>query len=116
MDDMAETKPYWGLKVTSTPWPDFSQLSPKPLELGIVYLLRSGPHYKISKTKDFEGRLGQIKLQLPFDVEVVHKIETDDPTGIELYWHRRFMSKRDNGEWFSLSEEDVAAFTSRAKM
>jgi hypothetical protein len=111
-----DDKPYWGMKVTTTPWPDLSQPTQKPLELGIVYLLRSGPHYKIGKTKDFDSRLGQIKLQLPFDVEVVHKIETDDPTGIESYWHRRFMSKRDNGEWFSLSVEDVAAFTSRTKM
>jgi hypothetical protein len=116
VDDMADDKPYWGLKVTTTPWPDLSRPTPQSPELGFVYLPKAGPHYKIGKTKDLDARLGQIKLQLPFDVEVVHKIATDDPTGIESYWHRRFMNKRDNGEWFSLSEEDVAAFTSRTKM
>ena len=102
--------------MTTTQWPDPSQPTPDPRPLGIVYLLKAGSHYKIGKTKDFDSRLGQIKLQLPFNVEVVHLIETDDPTGIETYWHRRFVSKRANGEWFSLSAEDVAAFTARTKM
>jgi hypothetical protein len=83
---------------------------------GIVYLLRSGPHYKIGKTNDFKSRLGQIKLQLPLKVEVVHQIETDDPDGIERYWHRRFGDKRLNGEWFRLSDDEVEAFISRRRM
>ena len=80
-----------------------------------MYLLRSGPHYKIGMTRDFASRLDQIKLQLPLPVEVIHKIETDDPEGIEGYWHRRFSEKRQNGEWFSLTEEDVAIFTWRTR-
>jgi hypothetical protein len=118
---MGDEKPYsrghWGLKVTTTAWPDHSKVEPAPAKpLGTVYMLKSGPHYKIGKTKDFDARLGQIKLQLPFNVEVIHKIETDDPSGIEAYWHRRFMGKRNNGEWFSLSEDDVTAFVSRTRM
>ncbi len=76
----------------------------------------AGPFYKIGKTTNFKQRLGQIKLQLPYAVEVVHTIETDDINGIERYWHKRFADKRANGEWFVLTEADVAAFKSRSRM
>src|SRR3989442_8350249 len=66
------------------------KLKPAVTALGFVYLLKSGPYYKIGRTTDFERRFDQIKLQMPFSVEVMHKIETEDPEGIEAYWHRRF--------------------------
>jgi Meiotically up-regulated gene 113 len=91
----------------------------------VVYLVRSVDEsqpggvrafFKIGMTLDFKSRLEQIKLQLPFKVEEVHRIETDDPEGLERYWHRRFSEKRRNGEWFELSEEDVRIFICRDRM
>jgi len=52
---------------------------------------------------------------MPEKVAMIHVITTDDPTGIEAYWHKRFEAKRKNGEWFDLSREDVAAFKRRRK-
>ncbi|MDP1956479.1 MAG: GIY-YIG nuclease family protein [Polaromonas sp.] len=83
---------------------------------GFVYLIKSGRHFKIGKANSVEARHRQLKIQLPQAAEVVHRIKTDDPYGIESYWHRRFADKRLNGEWFTLSAEDVKAFRRRKFM
>lgn len=83
---------------------------------GFVYLLKSGDYYKIGKANDLNKRLSQIKLQLPFEVKLVHAIEAFHPYKVEQHWHKRFEEKRRNGEWFVLTEEDVAEFTRNKQM
>jgi len=79
---------------------------------GYVYLVRHGTRneYKIGKTYNPIRREGEIRLELPEKITPIHYIETDDPAGIESYWHSRFANKRKEGEWFSLTSEDVRAF------
>lgn len=84
--------------------------------IGFVYLLKANRYFKIGRSNSFERRSRELAIQLPERAETAHVIRTDDPIGIELYWHRRFESKRKNGEWFELNTQDVKVFKHRKFM
>ncbi len=78
---------------------------------GFVYLWQSHRRYKIGKSFDLERRQGELAAQSPYEWKRVHEIKTDDPSGVEAYWHRRFASKAtERNEWFELTSADVKAF------
>lgn len=74
---------------------------------GFVYLLRSGKYFKLGRSNAVGRRLRELAIQLPQKPNIVHVIDTDDPEGIEQYWHRRFEDKRQGGEWFALSADEI---------
>jgi hypothetical protein len=86
------------------------------VEHGYVYLMKSGRFYKIGCSKNVERRNYDLGIKLPENLNISHKIATDDPSGMESYWHNRFKDKRKKGEWFDLSKEDISAFKRRKFM
>lgn len=80
-------------------------------EYGFVYLARGHRgEYKIGRTTLVDRRVSELGATGPVALTLVHEIKTDDPVGVEAYWHRRFEQKRMRGEWFSLTASDVTAF------
>ena len=85
---------------------------------GFVYMFQHGNRreFKIGLTNSVGRREYELSIQMPESLKLVHSIKTDDPAGIEIYWHNRFRAKRKGGEWFELSAADVAAFRRRKFM
>lgn len=86
-------------------------VSDEGVKCGFVYLVRGHPgEYKIGRTNLVDRRLSELGATASIEQELVHAVKTDDPAGIETYWHRRFQDKRMKGEWFKLNSSDVRAF------
>jgi hypothetical protein len=77
--------------------------------------LKSGRYFKIGRTNSSGRRERELAIQLPEKAQRIHIIQTDDPIGIEGYWHQRFADRRQNGEWFELTTDDVRAFKRRRR-
>lgn len=75
---------------------------------GYVYLLSSDNGlYKIGKTTTLDERVTNVTVKVPMRIELVHSLESDDYTWAEKELHARYADKRDHGEWFRLTPDDV---------
>ena len=50
--------------------------------IGFVYLMKSGPHYKIGRTNSLERRNWKLGIKIPVPPRTIHYVETDDPVGV----------------------------------
>ena len=75
----------------------------------VVYLIQvtGTAFFKIGFTSDIHFRLASLKAANPMPLEVV--ATTRGARKLEGRFHRRFQLQRVRGEWFELSEDDVAA-------
>lgn len=89
---------------------EIKRLSKAPRqESGYVYLLKmvNGEYWKIGRTKTPNKRISTFDVKLPFPVECEHLIETKNMYTLESELHKKFASKRVQGEWFLLAQEDI---------
>lgn len=78
---------------------------------GFVYLVEGHRgEYKIGRTKSPGRRVYELGATASVELKPIHVIKTDDPVGIEAYWHKRFQNKRMKREWFKLSAAEVKSF------
>lgn len=62
---------------------------------------------KIGFTKHMGKRLSQYKTSTPEGIEIVHELPGD--LDLEATLHLQFADKRDAGEWFRLTDDEIAA-------
>src|ERR1051326_7180735 len=75
---------------------------------GYVYIAAAeGGLYKIGQSRNPEKRLKRFS-DVPFGLQLLHQIETDDCRWLERRLHDQFWESRVSGEWFRLSKDEVA--------
>lgn len=89
--------------------------------MGIVYLLvqidGDGKElYKIGITKNsIETRLNCLKTGNPNTLRVLGSYKSGNYKKIESWLHRAYFNQRLNGEWFSLTSQQVLSFEDECK-
>lgn len=77
---------------------------------GYVYVFGSKVEgrYKIGQSNRPPNRLSDYRSsKLPFPVEMIHTIPVDDKRRAEADLHLRLRDKRESGEWFKLTPDEI---------
>ncbi len=83
---------------------------------GYVYVVSNcSGHYKIGRTNNVESRIRAIQTSNPSSIELIVYFHSDDNVSLEKELHCLFSSKRVNGEWFMLDNNDIDLLKSRDK-
>jgi len=85
--------------------------------MGKVYLIATeDDQYKIGMTTGtVNERIEQLQVGNAKRLEFVNEFETKHFKRVERFMHNVYSAKRMEGEWFSLTEEDVANFTNNCQ-
>lgn len=78
-----------------------------PRSPGFTYLVQAGGRYKIGKATDVAKRIKSLQTGSAEEIRLVHTIPTQRVELAEKQLHARFKGKRERGEWFDLSADDV---------
>ena len=89
-------------------------------ESGFIYLISAkkekGFIYKVGYSNSPKRRIKQLQVDIENELNIVHKINTDDMKSLEKIFHTLFRKKnimyckQGNSEWFKLTEKDVNWF------
>lgn len=76
---------------------------------GYVYFVQEhlNGSFKIGKTKHIEKRMNLFTVKLPFKNQLIFLIKSGNYHKTEIAFHKHFTHKRLEGEWFSLTKEDI---------
>jgi hypothetical protein len=75
---------------------------------GFVYVFEMAGFYKIGRSFNALSRLSALRTASPFPVELILSIPSNRPGNLEKEIHAKFQSKHERGEWYRLTDEDVA--------
>ncbi len=76
---------------------------------GYTYLLHNGTHYKIGITAGtVTKRVVELQTGSPTKIEISGYSYNKNALEMEQWLHTKFHSKRLEGEWFALNDDDVA--------
>lgn len=82
---------------------------------GNIYLISvNDEYYKIGYAKDVAKRIAYMQVSCPYSIELTHIIVTEHTIRLETMLHRRYQDKHVQGEWFMLTQADVADICSIA--
>jgi hypothetical protein len=74
-----------------------------------VYLLKSSTNlFKIGCTHHLSRRMSDFWNVIPEDVEIFAFAPTKEHRASERYLHAQYQARRIKGEWFALTQEDIA--------
>jgi hypothetical protein len=87
-------------------------------EIGFVYLIKSHENQlvKIGFSKNPVARLEALQTSSPTRLYFLATLKCENPRLVEKSIHTEFISKKVSGEWFSLSDEDIAYIYSSKEM
>ena len=94
-------------KIKTASVPKKSKLASLPVDdTEYVYLIRMGQtkYYKIGKSNDPQGRLASLQTASPYKLKLLHVFTADNASAAEETLHHKFHNVRQNGEWFTLTD------------
>lgn len=79
---------------------------------GYVYLIKCSrsTYYKIGNARNVESRRDMLQVGCPYYLVIIATLSTNNPQRLEKAMHKKFKAKRMYGEWFDLTQEEVAEF------
>jgi Meiotically up-regulated gene 113 len=114
LDVVPATDPSFPVFQSATPYGVHLPKGFAPVNYGhkgeVVYLAEAEGigRWKIGRTVKVKRREAELQRQSPVPIRIVHTIETKESGNLESRLHQRYAHARVIGEWFALSDAEVA--------